>query len=349
MRPLPIPIPFCESKPVALWAATLLVVALATGLASQAQALPPGDPEPSDERQAFAEGLVIEGLVYQSTSQHESAVSAFRRSLLVVDLPYTHFVMARSLRALGRLPDAVLHYWRAIRGGGRGLEWFEVGEAKQFTEEAMSRSLVHLAIRLERAGSIAHERRVIATASFGPDAAVSPVSWDGLVPTGEIRLAYISPGGQRGELAVAARPGDRLDLVWRADATAPEVRSTRNSPEQLASLIRHLAGFEVVFPPPEAHAQWPQPDELARRGSEPSDASAGLGRNSSGLGREPPLAPEIALICDKPSPELTALCRLFEKDHKRLMERNANAFDRLHEGRRKLRAITSGGLIDTLR
>lgn len=297
---------------------TVMLLVLGQGDTTSPPPEAPWDEGVSEEDRAFARTALVDGHLLMEQWLFGPALRTYEAGLARWAHPGLHHARARALLALKRTVDALHALWDARRYGGRGL--MHVHRGALLLEHDLTRiQLALLVVDGLPEGALHLDGRPMDTRSG---------DWEGFVEAGTHTLVWPDHKG----LVIEAKAGERVQVV--ASGRAPPSFSSRPlTQEDIDTFVARLPH------PPMA------PGKFDPGGVEgPPVGRYDVSALTSPLGR----SEELAQACRLARGRAAKRCKEHEVAVAELERRIGVASGRLVALARKVRELTTGGIIDHL-
>lgn len=318
------------SAPRRLWVALVVSLAALATQPSPAQAAPPAWVDGVSEKdQKEARTLFEQANALAKDAFFTRAVERYRQALALWDHPSIHFNLAKTLMSLDASVEAYDHLWAALRFGGQPLVVEQVEQALTYTRLLYRTELTHLVVRCDepKAELLLGKRTLLS----------GPGQWEGLVRSGPVSLS-LSAGKRdltKAEHLLSAGRRVEVTCTKRGKAITFDLAERASTEDDMLALARRSA----IFP-----KTWP----IDLQSVHATESSEDLGPRVSA---PDPQRAKVLAICNKAKTggDLATVCDAYAqvaRERERLVEQ-AEAARR--EALAKLRELTRGGLVDTLK
>jgi hypothetical protein len=193
---------------------------LSLTLAISTSATAPASAQPVDESQLFAQQHYERGRELYREGRFEDALASFRASYELVPSPNSYLYVARSLRGLERLAEAVEAYERVVRTAQLGADprYEETMDAARAEAAAIAPSIGRVILRVDAlpdGSEVTLDERSVPLEAIGLALPVMP---------GRVTAVIRAPG--RDPVSSSADVAAGAEVELRLAAQAPVVRET---------------------------------------------------------------------------------------------------------------------------
>lgn len=307
-----------------------LVMAVTFGaLGPSVHAAPPWVDGVSERDQKEARNLFEQGNALAKDAFFTRALDRYKASLALWNHPSIHFNTAKALLALDQPVEAYDHFWLALQHGGQPLTAAQVEQALKYVGLLYRTELTHLVVRCdEPKADVALGKRALLT---------GPGTWEGLVRSGPVSLALTSGKRELAKSDQLLSAGRRVEVTCfkRGKTVAFDLVERASTDADMVA----LAGRSPVFP-----KAWPIDLEAVRA----SESTEDLGPRVTAPDAQ---RTKVLAICDKAKAgtDLGTVCEAYTQAFRERERLTNEAEAARKEAASKLRELTRGGIVDTLR